>query len=111
MKKMLVLAITFLTIGNVCLAKDVDVKYVKIPNGVVMVNKDNGAKVKAIFTPFGCEMYNDNGQSFLYYNDTGILYDITDENVITDVMMPPNFVDYIKAKAGIKNDNSKLQKS
>jgi hypothetical protein len=98
MKKLVVCLITFLSIGNVCLANIQDAKgykYTKVPNGVVITRTSDNYKVLMNYTPFGAITVSQEGVVTYYYNDTGVIYNVTDNTSVNSI---PHAIEYFKKK-------------
>ena len=81
MKRLLIGAMTIMTLGNVCLANTYNengYSYINIPHGCVVIKEDTKQKVYMDYTPFGALITNQEGQAFYYYDETGINYNLID---------------------------------
>jgi hypothetical protein len=98
MKKLIITAMTII-VGTYALAGEIHdtkgYKYTKVPNGLVITRTEDNYKVLVNYTPFGAETVSQEGVHTYYYNETGVIYNLTDNTSTNSI---PHAVEYFKKK-------------
>ena len=99
MLKKLMIGVMTILVGTCVLAGEIkDVKgykYTKVPNGLVITRTEDNYKVLVNYTPFGAETVSQEGVHTYYYNETGAIYNLTDNTSVNSI---PHAIEYFKKK-------------